>query len=108
MKIVILAQENDNHTAPLKWALEQAGYPVACWPGLGWSAERQASIAFSKETQLTLGAHALEAGDVVWVRRPQPAEINPKVSDADKAFAEGDLLDDAPVGDWHDPVGARK
>ncbi len=25
-----------------------------------------------------------------------------------KAFAEGDLLDDAPVGDWHDPVGARK
>ena len=25
MKIVILAQENDNHTAPLKWALERAG-----------------------------------------------------------------------------------
>ena len=25
-----------------------------------------------------------------------------------KAFAEGDLLDDPPVGDWRDPVGARK
>jgi His-Xaa-Ser system protein HxsD len=23
-----------------------------------------------------------------------------------KAFAEGDLLEDAPAGDWHDPVGA--
>ncbi len=22
-----------------------------------------------------------------------------------KAFAEGELLEDAPVGDWHDPVG---
>jgi len=25
-----------------------------------------------------------------------------------KAFAEGDLLDDAPVADWRDPVGVRK
>jgi His-Xaa-Ser system protein HxsD len=25
-----------------------------------------------------------------------------------KAFAEGDLLDDAPKGDWRDPIGARK
>jgi His-Xaa-Ser system protein HxsD len=25
-----------------------------------------------------------------------------------KAFAEGDLLDDAPVGDWRDPVGTQK
>jgi His-Xaa-Ser system protein HxsD len=25
-----------------------------------------------------------------------------------KAFAEGDLLDEPPVGDWRDPVGTRK
>src|ERR1700674_4490981 len=90
MKIVILAQENDNHTAPLKWALEQAGYPVACWPGLGWSAERQASISFSEETQLTLGVHALEAGDVVWVRRPEPTKQSPKVAESDRKFAEAE------------------
>ncbi len=25
-----------------------------------------------------------------------------------KAFAEGDLLEDAPVGEWHDPAAAAK
>jgi hypothetical protein len=29
MKIVIIAFEHENHTAPLKWALEQAGFTVA-------------------------------------------------------------------------------
>ena len=45
MKILITAPENDNHTAPLKWALEQAGYSVACWAGLGWTEAKQASIS---------------------------------------------------------------
>ena len=45
MKILITAPENDNHTAPLKWALEQAGYSVACWAGLGWTEDKQASIS---------------------------------------------------------------
>jgi len=35
MKIVILAQENDNHTAPLKWALEQTGSNETESPGGG-------------------------------------------------------------------------
>ncbi|HEX3684023.1 MAG TPA: hypothetical protein VHU83_15940 [Bryobacteraceae bacterium] len=87
---MILAPENDNHTAPLKWALEQADYPVACWAGLGWSAQRQASLSFSAEAQLTLGPHALSPGDVVWIRRPEQPTPNPKVAEADKKFAEGE------------------
>ena len=45
MKIAMIAPENDNHTAPVKWALERVGYEVLCWAGLGWSGERQASIS---------------------------------------------------------------
>jgi glutathione synthase/RimK-type ligase-like ATP-grasp enzyme len=90
MKIVILAPENDNHTAPLKWALERAGYEVVCWAGLGWSTARQASISFSDETQLTLGSCTLNSGDVVWVRRPEQPAQNPKVAESDRKFAEGE------------------
>ncbi|HET9365195.1 MAG TPA: hypothetical protein VFP71_09340, partial [Candidatus Angelobacter sp.] len=72
MKILITAPENENHTAPLKWALEQAGYSVACWAGLGWTDAKQASISLLpdlqikdlqiedaqiKATQLKLGPH---------------------------------------------------
>jgi len=90
MTIVVLAHANDNHTAPLKWALEQAGYKVACWAGLASAEERQASITFEENIQLTLGTHVLSPGDVVWVRRPNPAVLNPRVSEADKKFAEGE------------------
>ena len=91
MKIVVLAHPNDNHTAPLKWAAEQAGYQVACWGGLRWNEEQQASIAFREgEVRETLSPFSVEAGDVVWIRRPQPADQNPKVSAVDKSFAEGE------------------
>ena len=33
MKVIIFAYAKENHTAPVKWALEQAGYEVACWAG---------------------------------------------------------------------------
>jgi glutathione synthase/RimK-type ligase-like ATP-grasp enzyme len=88
MKIVILALENDNHTAPIKWSLEQAGYNVVCWAGLGWEPERQASISFSERTQLTIGPHVLEAGDVVWIRRPERPRSHPLVTPADKKFSD--------------------
>ena len=79
MKVVILAEENDNHTAPLKWALEQAGYNVVCWAGMGWSPEKQASISFSDDgTRMTLGRHTIEPGDVVWIRRPQRPRSHPR------------------------------
>ncbi len=55
MKILIAAPEFDNHTAPLKWALEQAGFSVACWAGLAWTKEKQACISLFSDTQLKLG-----------------------------------------------------
>jgi len=90
MKIVIVAFENDNHTAPLKWALEQAGYSVACWAGLSWTDERQASISFDRGTRLTLGPYSVDSGDVVWIRRPSQPVQNPNVAEPDKNFAEGE------------------
>jgi glutathione synthase/RimK-type ligase-like ATP-grasp enzyme len=90
MKVFIVAHEKDDHTAPLKWALERAGYPVFCWPGLGWSSERQASIHFAGEAEVSLGGCSLEAGDVVWIRRPQPASPHPEVAEPDKKFAQGE------------------
>ena len=90
MKIVILAYDNDNHTAPLKWALEEAGYNVACWPGLGWTEQQQASIVFDGSTRLTVGPHSVDEGDVVWIRRPNPFVQNPNVAEPDKKFAEGE------------------
>jgi glutathione synthase/RimK-type ligase-like ATP-grasp enzyme len=90
MKLLIMAPENDNHTAPLKWALEQAGYSVGCWAGLSWTEETQASIALDANTQLTLGRHALENGDVVWIRRPEQPKTNPKTAPEDMKFAIGE------------------
>jgi len=90
MKIAIIAPENDNHTAPVKWALERAGYEVLCWAGLGWSPERQASISLLDNLSMRLGPGELEAGDVVWIRRPEPPSPNPKVSEADRKFAQGE------------------
>ena len=90
MKIVIVAMGNDNHAAPLKWALEQAGYEVVCWGGLSWREEQQVSISFGQETRLTLGAFCVDPGDVVWIRRPNPPVLNPSVADPDKNFAEGE------------------
>src|SRR6266700_3419839 len=90
MTIVMLAHANDNHTAPIKWALEQAGYKVACWAGLASTEERQASITFEENTDLTLGTHVLSPDDVVWVRRPNQPVLNPRVSESDRKFAEGE------------------
>ena len=87
MKILITAPENENHTAPLKWALEQAGYSVVCWAGLGWTDARQASISLLADTQLKLGHHLVEPGDVIWIRRPLGPRPNPQTSREDAKFA---------------------
>ncbi|HEY5027179.1 MAG TPA: hypothetical protein VIK39_02125 [Candidatus Angelobacter sp.] len=87
MKILITAPENENHTAPLKWALEQAGYSVACWAGLGWTEAKQASISLFEDTQLKLGRHLVEPGDVIWIRRPLEPKPNPQTSPEDAKFA---------------------
>jgi hypothetical protein len=90
MKIAILAPENDNHTVPVKWALERVGYQVFCWSGLGWPPERQASISLLDNLKVRLGSRELETGDVVWIRRPEPPCLNPGVSEADRKFAQGE------------------
>lgn len=90
MKIAILAPENDNHTAPVKWALERAGYEVICWAGVGWSRERQAAISLRDNLSVRLGSVELQAGDVVWIRRPEPPSLNPNVAEADRKFAQSE------------------
>lgn len=87
MKIIILAPADDNHTAPIKWALERAGYRVVCWAGLSWTEQGQASVVLGEGDTITLGGHTLDRGDVVWIRRPEPPLPNPKTSEPDKKFA---------------------
>ena len=88
MKVIIFAYAKENHTAPVKWALEQAGYEVACWGGLSWTEQQQASLLLDAQTKMTLGPYTVEPGDAIWIRRPDVPTHNPNVSEADKKFAE--------------------
>jgi glutathione synthase/RimK-type ligase-like ATP-grasp enzyme len=87
MKILITAPENDSHTAPLKWALEQAGYSATCWAGLAWTDAKQASISLLADTQVKLGPHLVEPGDVIWIRKPVEPKPNPRTAAEDAKFA---------------------
>jgi hypothetical protein len=87
MKLIVLAPEDDNHTAPIKWALEKVGYQVVCWAGLSWTEAGQASLLMDQSDTLLLGGHSVDPGDVVWIRRPEPPLPNPRASEADKKFA---------------------
>jgi hypothetical protein len=87
MKLIVLAPEDDNHTAPIKWAMEKAGQKVVCWAGLSWTDEGQSSLLMNSDDTLILGGHSVDAGDVIWIRRPEQPVPNPKVSEADKKFA---------------------
>lgn len=88
MKVIIFAYEKENHTAPVKWALEQAGYQVACWGGLSWTEQQQASLLMDAQTKMTLGPFTVDPGDAIWIRRPDVPMHNPNVSEADRKFAE--------------------
>ena len=92
MKIVILADESDNHAAPVRWGLERTGHDVACWGGLGSTESRQAAIdfraGFGATPDMRLGTSHLEAGDVVWLRRLQLATLHPEMCEDDRSFAE--------------------
>jgi hypothetical protein len=90
MKVIVLAPESDNHTAPIKWALERTGYEVFCWAGLGWTRERQASISLPDDVTVRLGSSELQAGDVVWIRRPETPSLHPNVSEADRKFSQAE------------------
>jgi hypothetical protein len=88
MKVIIFAYEKENHTAPVKWALEQAGYQVACWGGLSWIEQQQASLLVDSQTDMTLGPFTVEEGDAIWIRRPDHPTHNPNVAESDRKFAE--------------------
>lgn len=90
MKVIILAHETDSHTAPIKWALERAGYRVVCWPGVSWTEEQQVCILLDEEPNIALGPDVVEPGDVIWIRRLEQPVGNPKVAEADKKFAEAE------------------
>jgi glutathione synthase/RimK-type ligase-like ATP-grasp enzyme len=70
MKIIVLAHPKDDHAAPVQWALEQAGYRAACWSGVSWTEQEQASVLLDEVPSMHLGAHTVEKGDVIWLRQP--------------------------------------
>ncbi len=76
MKVLLLAHEQDDHAAPVRWALEQAGYEAACWSGVSAAKQEQASLIFSTQPEISLGGHTLHRGDTAWLRQPrQPAPV---------------------------------
>jgi len=91
MKIIVIAHETDNHTAPIKWALERAGYQVVCWPGVSWIEQQQVSMLLGDEPRLSLGQDVIEPGDVIWIRRLEQPVGNPKVAEADKKICRGGI-----------------
>lgn len=88
MKVIVLAQSYDTHTAPIKWALQQAGYKVECWGGLSWEEKQHVSLLLDEQSKIVLGNFSVEPGDSIWIRRPDFPVLNPKVSEADRKFAE--------------------
>src|SRR5258708_728745 len=62
MKVVILAHENDNHTAHLKWGLEQASCQAVCKARLAWNEKQGASAAYDETDRRWRGGHPVERG----------------------------------------------
>jgi hypothetical protein len=83
MKIIILAHESDNHAAPVKWALEQAGYLCVCC-----TAPHEASLLFDDEARIFLGPHLVEAGDSIWLREPREQLSNLQLPKDDRQSPE--------------------
>ena len=81
MKIITLAHPQDDHAAPIQWALEQAGYQAACWSGVSWTEQEQASLLLEQMPIMHLGAHRVETGDVIWLRQPGQPVHRPAVSE---------------------------
>jgi glutathione synthase/RimK-type ligase-like ATP-grasp enzyme len=81
MKVLIFANELDNHVTPIRWALQQAGYDVHCWCGLAWTAAEQAWLLLREEPRMALGPHLLEPGDSVWLRQPDQPDFGPGSGD---------------------------
>lgn len=81
MKVLVFANELDNHVTPIRWALQQAGYDVRCWCGLAWTEAERAWLQLGEEPRLALGPHLLEPGDSVWLRQPDQPDFGPGSGD---------------------------
>ena len=98
MKILLLAHERDDHAAPVRWALTQAGYHSECHGGVSAVAGEHASLVFNtgivnSEPAVILGTMAVKRGDTVWFREPNLPVPEPSVSPAAKF-----------LGFWHEIV----
>ena len=69
MKIIVLAHPKDDHAAPVRWALERAGYQTACWSGVSPEEQDQASLLVDEQPCIRLGKYRLESDDVLWLRQ---------------------------------------
>jgi hypothetical protein len=81
MKIIVLAHPKDDHAAPIQWALEQAGYQAACWSGVSFTEQEQASLLLDHIPSMNLGTHRVESGDVIWLRQPDQPVHRPAASE---------------------------
>jgi hypothetical protein len=70
MQNFVLSHPKDDHAAPVQWALAQAGYQAACWSGVSWMEQEQASLLPGQRPRIVLGSRELENGDAVWFRQP--------------------------------------
>jgi glutathione synthase/RimK-type ligase-like ATP-grasp enzyme len=77
----VLAHPKDDHAAPVCWALEQAGYPTACWSGASPAEQDQASLLVDEHPCITLGTHRLESDDVLWLRQADHHASDHQTSD---------------------------
>lgn len=71
MKIIILAHPQDDHAAPVRWALEQTGHQTACWSGVSPAEQDQASLLLDDQPYIDLATHRLERDDVLWLRQAE-------------------------------------
>jgi len=87
MKIIVLAHPKDDHAAPVQWALEKAGRQAACWSGVSWTEQEQASLLLEQMPSMNLGPHRVENGDVIWLRQPDQPVHRPAVSETGEKSA---------------------
>ena len=93
MKIIVLAHPKDDHAAPVRWALEQAGYQTACWSGVSPAQQEQASLLMDEHPCIPLGTHLLESDDVFWLRQSDsPMDTLPGAKAASPCSAFFDAL----------------
>src|SRR5581483_8028318 len=95
MQIIAMAHPKDDHVAPVQWALEQAGYRTACWSGVSWDKQDQASLLLEKRPEMLLGALKLEIDDAVWLRQPDPPAHGSAAPGAAKKFGDYPAFFDA-------------